>query len=157
MSTATYHLAQMNIGRVRAPLGDPIMADFVAQLDAINGEAERSPGFVWRLQGESGESSSYLRAYPDPLLLVNLTVWESPAALHAYTYRSGHAAVFRRRKEWFEVSDRPYVVLWWLPAGQFPNIEDGKARLEHLWEHGPTPFAFTFRQQFPPLGITPQA
>lgn len=154
MSTTDFHLAQMNIGRVRAPLGDPIMAGFVAQLDAINAEAERTPGFVWRLQGDGGESSSYLRAYPDPLLLVNLTVWESVEALHAYTYRSGHAAVFRRRKEWFEASDSAYLVLWWVPAGHIPTIEEGKARLEHLWEHGPTSVAFTFRQQFPP-GATP--
>jgi hypothetical protein len=145
-----FHLAQLNIARAHAALDDPIMADFVAQLDAINAEAERSPGFVWRLKGDGGESSSYLRAYPDPLLLVNLTVWESVDALHAYTYRSGHAAVFRRRKEWFEPSERPYVVLWWLPAGQLLSVEEGKARLEHLWEHGPTPFAFTFRQQFAP-------
>jgi hypothetical protein len=152
VSTHNFHLAQMNIGRVRGPLNDPIMADFVAQLDAINALAEASPGFVWRLQGDGGESSSYLRAYPDPLLLVNLTVWESPEALHVYTYRSDHAAVFRRRKEWFEPSERPTVVLWWLPAGQLPSIEDGKTRLEHLWAHGPTPFAFTFRQQFPQPG-----
>jgi heme-degrading monooxygenase HmoA len=152
VSTHNFHLAQMNIGRVRGPLNDPIMADFVAQLDSINALAEASPGFVWRLQGDGGESSSYLRAYPDPLLLVNLTVWESPEALHAYTYRSDHAAVFRRRKEWFKPSERPTAVLWWLPAGQLPSIEDGKTRLEHLWAHGPTPFAFTFRQQFPQPG-----
>lgn len=76
-------------------------------------------------------------------------------ALHAYTYRSGHAAVFRRRKEWFEASDSAYLVLWWVPAGHIPTIEEGKTRLEHLWEHGPAPFSFTFRQQFPPPGITP--
>ncbi len=150
MSTQGFHLAQLNIGRTRAALDDPIMASFVAQLDAINALAEASPGFVWRLQGDGGQSSSYLHFYPDPNLLVNLTVWESVEALHAYTYRSDHAAVFRGRKQWFEPHEGVYLVLWWISAGHIPTVEEADARLAHLREYGPTPFAFTFRQQFPP-------
>lgn len=151
MSNPDFHLAQLNIARVRAPLTDPMMAGFVAQLDAVNAEAESSPGFVWRLKGEGGESSSYLHPYPDPNLLVNLTVWESIEALHAYTYRSGHADVFRQRKRWFEAHEGAYLVLWWLPAGLTPTVEEANERLQYLQEHGPTPFAFTFRQQFAPV------
>lgn len=152
MSATSYHLAQLNIGRVRAPLDNPLMAGFVAQLDAINALAEATPGFVWRLQGDGGQSSSYLHFYADPNLLVNLTVWESVEALHAYTYRSDHAAVFRGRKQWFEPHEGVYLVLWWVPAGHIPTVAEADERLTHLREHGPTPFAFTFRQHFPPPG-----
>lgn len=154
MSVSNFHLAQLNIAHARAALDDPSMADFVAQLDAVNALAEASPGFVWRLQGDSGQSSSYLHFYPDPNLLVNLTVWESVEALYAYTYRSDHVAVFRGRKQWFAPHDGVYLVLWWVPAGHIPTVAEADERLDHLRAHGPTPFAFTFRQQFPPPGIT---
>jgi hypothetical protein len=83
-------------------------------------------------------------------MLINLTVWESMEALHGYTYRSGHAGVYRQRKQWFEPSQNASFALWWVPAGHIPTVEEGRERLEHLWEHGPTPFAFTFRRPFPP-------
>lgn len=150
MSTRSFHLAQLNVARAQAPLDDPSMADFVAQLDAVNALAERSPGFVWRLQGDSGQSSSYLQFFSDPALLVNLTVWESVESLYAYTYRSDHVAVFRQRKQWFEPHGGVYLVLWWVPAGHIPTMEEANERLEHLREHGAMAFAFTFRQQFPP-------
>jgi hypothetical protein len=154
MVSNRFHLAQFNIARALAPLDDPLLHDFVGQLDAVNGEAESSPGFVWRLKGDGGAPSSYLRAYPDPQMLINLTVWESIEALHSYTYRSGHADVYRQRKHWFESNQNPSFALWWVPAGHIPTIEEGRARLEHLWEHGPTQFAFTFRRPFRPPETT---
>jgi hypothetical protein len=150
MQAENFHLAQFNIARALAPLDDPLLADFVAQIETVNAEAEVSPGFVWRLKGEGGISSSFVRAYSDPNLLINLTVWESVVALHTYTYRSGHAEVFRRRKHWFEPNQKAPLVLWWVPAGYIPTPEEGQQRLEYLWEHGPSPAAFTFRTLFPP-------
>lgn len=150
MASPQFHLAQYNIARGVAPLDDPLLSGFVAQLDAVNAEAEASPGFVWRLKGDGGASSSYVRAYPDPNMLINLTVWDSIEALHNYTYRSNHADVYRQRKQWFVPSPDASFVLWWVPAGHIPTVEEGKERLEHLQEHGPTPVAFTFRRSFPP-------
>ncbi len=150
MQTNHYHLAQINIARVRAPLDDPQMADFVAQLDAINMLAEQSPGFVWRLQAEDGRSSSYIHAFDDDRLLVNMSVWESIEALRHYTYRSRHSQAFRDRKKWFEPHDSPYLALWWVPAGHIPTVEEGKERLEKLRQHGPTSEAFTFKTAFSP-------
>jgi heme-degrading monooxygenase HmoA len=149
MASDGYYLAQFNIARALAPLNDALLADFVAQIDAVNAEAEGSPGFIWRLKDEMGQSSSYIQAYSDPNMLINLTVWESVESLHAYTYRSGHAAVFRRRKEWFAPSEQAAVVLWWVPAGSLPTLEEARERLEYLWAHGPTARAFTFRHLFP--------
>lgn len=146
---SSHHLAQLNVGRSVAPMDDPRMADFVAWLDEINRLAERSPGFVWRLQGDSGNATD-LNVSDDPMFIVNLTVWSSPDALHDYTYRSDHKAVFARRYEWFERASGPNVVLWWQPSGTLPTVEDALRRLRLLADHGPTPEAFTFKQRFDP-------
>jgi hypothetical protein len=145
---ATHHIAQLNVARARAPFDAPVMADFVASLAQINALAEHSPGFIWRLQGESGNAIE-LRSGDDPLVIINLTVWETIEHLYAYTYHSDHRSVFRRRSEWFERWGGPSIVLWWLPAGEVPDVEDALHRLALLAEHGPTRDAFTFRQRFP--------
>lgn len=141
------HLAQLNIARMVAPLDDPVMAGFVAQLAAINALADRSPGFVWRLQSTAGDATS-VRAYADDRILVNLSVWASIEALKAYVYQSDHGSVMRNRRQWFEKFAGPYMVLWWLPAGRIPTVGEAKARLEHLQQHGESAYAFTFRQIF---------
>lgn len=142
-----YHLAQVNIGRLRGPLDSPGMADFAAALHTINRLAEETPGFVWRLQDESGISSS-IRAFEDERMAINLTVWESAEALREYTYYSQHADFFRRRGEWFEKLETPVLALWWMAAGEQPTIDEAKARLADLAERGPTPYAFTFKAPF---------
>ena len=146
-SSARFHLAQFNLARGRAPIDDPLMAGFVSQLDRINTLAEQSPGFVWRLQDDSGDATS-ISIYDDPLLIVNLSVWEDVDSLFAYVYRSAHAESMTRRKQWFQPIDGPHMVLWWIPAGHLPPAEEGKQRLQQLRESGPGPEAFTFRQRF---------
>ena len=145
---ADQHLAQLNVARAVAPIDDPRLAGFVERLDEINRLAEASPGFVWRLASPAGNATD-LHPTGDPLVIVNLTVWESPEALHAFTYRSDHRTVFARRFDWFERWPGPSICLWWQPAGTLPAIEDALRRLDHLAEHGPTPEAFTFKQAFP--------
>jgi heme-degrading monooxygenase HmoA len=148
-----YYLAQVNVARMLAPLDEPLMAEFVAQLGPVNALADRSPGFVWRLQTEGGDATS-VRAYDDDLIIVNMSVWESLEALTAFVYASAHRPVMRRRREWFSRFDGPYMALWWAPAGHIPSVEEARDRLDHLRDHGPTPFAFTFRQAFPAPGET---
>lgn len=143
-----HHLAELNIGRTAAPMDDPLMADFVANLDRINALGDASPGFVWRLQDESGAATS-IRAFDDPRMIVNLTVWESIEALREYAYRSGHVEFLRRRREWFVPLDGPSLVLWWVPAGHRPTVEEARKRLERLAAEGPTPEAFTLKTAFP--------
>ncbi|HZJ25103.1 MAG TPA: DUF3291 domain-containing protein, partial [Anaerolineales bacterium] len=130
-----YHLAQINIARMLAPIDDPIMAEFVAQLPPINALADASPGFVWRLQSESGDATS-IKIYDDELIIINITVWESVESLREFAYRSAHVGVMRDRKRWFEIFDDPYYALWWIPAGELPSTEEGKERLDHLRENG---------------------
>jgi len=148
---ANYHLAQLNIARGLGTMEDPIMADFVAQLDGMNALAEASPGFVWRLKDESGNATD-MQLFTDPLLIVNMSVWEDVESLHAYTYRSAHAGVFKRKKDWFAPLGQPHMVLWWVPAGHEPTTAEAKERLAHLQTHGPTPHAFTFVKRFTAAG-----
>lgn len=144
-----HHLAQLNIGRLRAATDDPLVAEFMDALDEINALAERSPGFVWRFQTDEGNATAE-RPYDDDSILVNFSTWESVEALADYVYRSDHTAYLRRRREWFERMDEVISVLWWVPEGHRPTVEEAIDRLEHLRTHGPTPAAFTFRHRFGP-------
>ena len=143
-----FHIAQLNVARARAPLEDPRMARFVSQLEEMYAEAERSPGFVWRLRPEDVPPRA--RAAADPRLFITLSVWETIEALHSYVYRSAHSAPLRERGEWFEQPGGPNLVLWWVERGRLPGVEQGLARLKRLALKGPTPLAFTFRHRFPP-------
>lgn len=145
----TYHLAQVNIARMKAALEDPVMAGFVARLEEINALADASPGFMWRLQTPAG-NATYLRPYDDERILVNMSVWESIDALRHFVYRTAHADALRERQQWFERFAGAYVALWWVPAGHFPGTDEAKKRIEHLDAHGPTEFAFTFKETFQP-------
>ena len=152
MSDPAFHLAQVNIGRARGEMTDPVMAGFAARLEDINALAERTPGFVWRLQTEDGDATA-VRPYPgDNRIMINLSLWADLAALREYVFRSAHAEVMRPRREWFERFERVYVAMWWVPAGHRPTVMEAVERLAHLEAHGPTPYAFGFAEPFGPDG-----
>ena len=143
-----FHLAEINIGRLRAPVDSPVLADFVANLERINALADTSPGFIWRLVG-AGDDATDLKPDPDDeMMALNMSVWESPQALGAFVYRSDHQPIMRRRGEWFEKLEL-YMALWWVPAGHTPGVAEGMARIDTLRRLGPTAEAFTFRTPFP--------
>jgi hypothetical protein len=139
---SNYELAQLNIAVMKESLESPRMADFVANLDRINALADRSPGFVWRLQTEEGDATA-LRPFGENVL-VNMSVWKDLSSLRNFVYQSAHLEFVRRRKEWFERTSEPFLALWWVPGGHRPTIVEGKARLDSLRQHGPTPEAFDF-------------
>ncbi|HTS97600.1 MAG TPA: DUF3291 domain-containing protein [Streptosporangiaceae bacterium] len=157
----SYVLAQVNIGRLRAPLDSPALADFVAALDPVNALADAAPGFVWRLQTEDGNATA-IRAFEwdgagSAGVIVNMSVWESAEALAAFVYSDAHRRVLRRRREWFEKMAEAYAALWWIPRGTIPALAEAEDRVRHLRAHGPTPRAFTLRLHFPPPGEADQA
>jgi hypothetical protein len=146
--SAGWHLAQVNVGRMLAPAGDPRVAGFYDALDRINALADASPGFVWRLQDESGNATA-LRPTPDPLTIVNMSVWTDADALFAYVYRSAHTPVMAGRRQWLERPQGAHQALWWVPAGTIPTVEEGLAKLWLLDRFGPSQHAFTFKQRYP--------
>ena len=144
-----FELAQVNIGRLLAPVDSPLIADFMGALDPINALADTSPGFIWRLQTTEGNATS-LHAFDDELIISNMSVWASIEALRAFVYTSSHTGVLRRRRDWFGAYESAFMALWWVPTGHRPTIDEAKERLASLDRDGPTPFAFTFRQPFEP-------
>lgn len=146
--SAPFQLAQINVARMLAPLDSPQMADFVALLSVVNAEAERSMGYVWRLQTEDGDATS-LHAFDDPMILVNMSVWESVETLRTFTYQTGHRGPLRDRSKWFELPKSPHMALWWVPPGHRPSVQEGIERLEHRRAHGDTERAFSFTNVFP--------
>ena len=135
-----YHLAQLNLGLFRAALDTEEMAEFARALDPINAIAESTPGFIWRLKDEAGAPSSFVKVpgADDPLWAPNMSVWQDLESLKHFMYKSGHASYLRRRTEWFQKPDRQINVLWWIPAGEIPTLEDAVKRLDYLNEHGPS-------------------
>lgn len=148
--TSTWHLAQINIGRLNYPVDDPRIAEFMDNLDPINALAEASPGFVWRLKDDSGNATA-IRGFEDPTILPNLTVWESIESLKDYVFKTDHAKFLRKRREWFQpMDDLPVLTMWWVPDGHIPTLDEARERVEHLAANGPTSYAFSFRPLFDP-------
>jgi len=149
-------LAQVNIARLGAPLDSPVLADFVAALDPVNATADAAPGFIWRLQAEDGNATSILAFEWDQAgsagVIVNMSLWESAEALAAFVYSDAHRQVLRRRRQWFVPMAEAHTALWWIPRGREPAVQDAEERVRHLRAHGPTQYAFTLREHFPPPG-----
>jgi hypothetical protein len=150
MSTG-WHVAQVNVALLRAPLDSPELAGFVSMLEPINALADASPGFVWRLQGDGGDATG-IRAFGDDRIIVNLSVWETIEALGRFVFASRHAEVLRRRREWFEKLGQAHLALWWVPVGTIPTVQQAERRVATLRERGGSPDAFTLREPFPAPG-----
>ncbi|MFE9397178.1 DUF3291 domain-containing protein [Streptomyces flavidovirens] len=149
--SASHELAQVNISRLKFPLDSPELKDFVDALDPVNAVADRSDGFVWRLQSDAGDATD-VRIFGDEWLIVNMSVWRDIDALTAFMYQGQHRELLSRRNEWFERVKESMTALWWVEAGCRPTVADAEKALLRLREHGPTPEAFTLRTSFPAPG-----
>ena len=141
-----WELAQVNLAVMRAPLADPSMAAFVAAFDPVARLAEESPGFVWRLRSRSGHTVVTDENGTDQV--VNLSVWRDYENLHEFLYHSVHGRLLVHRQKWFRITPQPSTALWWVPAGERPNIDQALARLRHLRTYGPSPRAFSLLRRF---------
>ncbi len=144
------YLAQLNIGKLRYPIDHPNTQEFVENIDRINQLAEASPGFVWRLKDDTGNATS-IQVFSDPMMIVNMSVWESIDSLKQFVYRSDHIQIMQKRQQWFEKYDEPFVVLWWVTEGYLLTLSDAKQKLALLTKKGATVEAFSFRKTFDPL------
>jgi len=151
MKTAHWHVAQLNIARMAgATINDPVMKEFVDQLDSINTLAEQSEGFVWRLKSDEGNATSY-NPYHDERIIINFSVWRSVEHLKDFVYKSAHTGVMKDRKKWFDNFGLPYYVIWNVPAGYLPSLDEAVERLTGLQQNGPTDYAFDFKNILKPL------
>ena len=135
MNCPRNHIAELNIGRIRYATDDPRMAGFMENLDRINALAERSKGFVWRYQDESGSATQTFREN-DPLELLNVSVWETAEDLEAYVFGTLHARFYARRYDWFERPSGAHFVMWPVPVGHIPGTEEALEKLEEYRRAG---------------------
>lgn len=140
-------LAQVNIAEMLAPINDPIMEDFVNNLDRINELAEQSDGFVWRLKGDEGNATA-ITVFDNLFLIINMSVWKNMEALFNFTYSTDHVEILKRKKEWFHKMPRMHMAFWYVEDSHEPSPEEAKERLYYLQEHGETPYAFSFKSKF---------
>lgn len=142
-----YYLAQLNLAKAKAEMDTKVMHGFFSRLEEINALADKANGFIWRLQSSDGDSTSF-RVFPDPLQLVNMSVWENIDDLKEYVYKSMHVELIRDREAWFDKFESVHQVLWWVPKGHIPTLDEGKERLELLGKNGVSKQAFTFGKPF---------
>ena len=148
-----FHLAQINIAELKAPLDDPIIREFRDSIDFVNETGRKSPGFVWLYTGEEGQSSSYVEPlFENPLIVVNYTLWEDYASLHDFVYNTVHSYFLRSRKKWTNSLGRQHLAMWWVPAGTVPSIQDAIAKLEQLQQEGPSSEVFNLKQRYDAAG-----
>ena len=140
--TQTKHIAQLNVATALDDLDSDRLASFMSKLDAVNAVADRSPGFVWRLQGDDGADATDVRASDDPRFIVNMSVWETPEHLENFVWNTIHKHVYAKKHDWFEAPKQPHMVLWWVVAGHEPSVEEAMSRLEDLRTNGPNECAF---------------
>lgn len=146
--TSIYQLAEINVARMKGVnIDDPIMKEFVDNLERVNALAENSEGFVWRLKDENDNATSF-NPYNDEQVIINISVWESIEALENYVYKSFHTDFLKRRKEWFYRYGKMHMALWWIPEGRFPTIQEATAKLGFLQENGPSKTVFDIRNKF---------
>ena len=144
-----HHLAQINISRLKYPVDHPQIAEFVDNLDYINRLAEKSPGFIWRLKDASGNATD-INPFSDPMIIINMSVWENVASLKAFAFYTEHIQFMRKRNQWFEKLNGPNMAMWWIEPRHVPTVEEAKMRLQLLEESGDSPQAFTFKSTFDP-------
>ena len=139
-----YHLAELIIGRLLAPTDDPRVAEFMGALDWVNGLGKRMPGFVWMMEGsgQPGTGNTAAKLDGDPQFVSNLTVWENVATLENFAWNTGYRAFYERRQEWFEVLGKMHFVMWWVPVGHEPTLDEALARLAQKQTTGDSDQAF---------------
>jgi len=144
MQPAGYHLAHLNWGRLRYGWDDPRTAPFSNAIDTVNQIAERSDGFLWRLQDEAMEAE---QVGPDgafggdPLVASTLSIWRDAASFVQFVRHTVHARFMTRAGEWF-LPGESGLVLWWCHKTARPTVQDGLMRHRMMCEIGPSSDAF---------------
>ncbi|MDO7173796.1 DUF3291 domain-containing protein [Mariniflexile sp. AS56] len=150
--TKEYQIAEINIARMKGvSMDDPIMKEFVDNVNAVNEIAEKSNGFVWRLLDEDKEAANF-SPFTDEQVIINISVWETIASLETFMYKTFHSDFLKRRKEWFYAYGKVATAMWWIPKGDVPTIQEAAEKLEYIQKNGPSEVAFSFRYQFPKPG-----
>jgi len=153
-----YKLAFMTVGILREAVGHSQVQGFVDRVSGVYGAADASDGFHARSIRDVG---TWLHSwgpvelpacYPAPpeesQIATTLSLWKDLESVAAFTYHGPHGEALTKRREWFEKSNLPVYVAWWVPDDHSIEWKEGNARLEHLHRNGPTAVAFNFVRPF---------
>jgi hypothetical protein len=148
----------MTIGVFKAPWGHPDVQGFVDRVGPVFGAADQSDGMVGRSQrdvdtlGRSWRElkipDTYSEISDTALLPSTLSLWEDLESVAAFAYNGAHGEALSKRNDWFHHDVRPTYVAWWVETDAPVSPEDAAKRLDYLFQYGPTPYAFDFKQPF---------
>ena len=142
-------LAQFNIARARWGLDDPRMSGFFDAVPMINGLAERSDGFLWRLIDEDGPDAPDFS--DEPRMTFTLSLWRDAESLRHFTWNTLHKKFRLRTREWFEDMGAAYLVCWPVEEGRTPTGPEALEKLEDLRREGPSEVLFGAKALKPSL------
>ena len=151
--TRVVHLAFYSFAMLREPAGHSQVQGFFDRLVAVAQSAEGANGFIGlRYDLPDRFGPRFYDPEVDAGAPQTLSTWTSLESVFAFVYRGLHAEALRNRKEWFLEPQWPTHVAWWVAENHMPSWQEGAHRLEHLHDHGPTPYAFSFRRPFDAQG-----
>ena len=140
-----WHLAEVNIARLKAPIGDPIVAPFVNALDKINSIADRMDGFVWRHIDDIGNATNTQNS-SDECVIYNASIWKDVPSLEQSVWGTLHAKFYEQRTKWFNAMDAMSFAMWWIPPDTVFTPDEAMVRLSHLKANGPYKKAFGWQE-----------
>ncbi|MFC8918420.1 DUF3291 domain-containing protein [Streptomyces sp. NPDC057116] len=167
------HLALYTFGVLKSPLADPapLTRAFHDSGEAIYQTISRHPGYLAHAEAADGEAGSHFdldwgawgefavpawygkgRTVETTALAASLSLWTGLRPAFDAIYTGLHREALNRRYDWFERTEHPNHVFWWVSDDVIPTWREGVSRLEQLRDHGSAPHAFTFRHPFAPDG-----
>lgn len=166
-------LAFMTFSTLRAPYGDALVQGFDDRTPDAFAEAESMPGFIdrakpvedvswmtnfqkdWGRWGPFAVPRFYLGGTTagHSRQAQTISIWRDLQSVRRFVYHgSVHKSALRQRAHWFKPQPWPIYCAWWIAPEHQPTWPEACSRLEHLHDHGPTPWSFTFKVPFDDRG-----
>ncbi len=135
-------LAELNISTWKIDPESDAARGFTDYVARVNGTAERSPGFVWRMVDEQRDEQGRNAVCSGPATLMTLSVWETPTDLERFVWNTVHKKIYNGKDQWFSAMQSHSFVMWWIEDGHEPTLQEAKQRLDHLDANGNSDKAF---------------
>ena len=153
-----HKLAFMTVGILREPVGHEQVQGFVDRVPSVYQAADSSEGFHARSirdmgtylhsWGEVKLPACYPQPTPNERIAATLSLWADLESVAAFSYHGPHGEALSKRRDWFDKSNLPVYVAWWVDADHAIDWTEGCDRIDRLHRDGPTPHAFNFSSPF---------
>lgn len=148
-------IAFFTFGILREPFGHEQVQGFFDRVGPAFAQAESAAGFVDRDRDASWGPHASPRFYDEKQHAgapATLSLWADLESVCAFAYRNAHGEAFKKRRDWFLKPEWPTYVAWWVEDDHIPTWVEACQRHEYLHDHGPSPYAFNFKQPFDAKG-----